>query len=506
MGHDRVHETTGCTRRRTRQMGCAVLAVSAAHRRRRRGIGTVLALITCLALGGGCSRVISGTPTPESGHPPGTVAGQPATNGPSGPKADVPDATTPVIGTDGGSADRLANNAVADLNDYWQRAFPKAFPDGKFVPATTLTSYDSRGPDAVICGRHTAGQAGAFSCPDDGGLVWDRGQFLPALNRVSGPIATATALAHEMGHAVQHQAGADTASPLVREQRADCFTGAFFRHATEDRAKHVRVSTGDGLNRAMSALTRVQDTGNPGPSDKTEEGSALDRVGAFQEGFDRGPARCGDIDAADVEQRTTRAQFREDARETDLPMSTESVDAIGASLREVFRDTGAAPPAIVTEPRPCGDQPFRGPASYCPDTDTVSMDMRHLRHIAQSPARGGQGDFAASAQIASRYAMSLQKAAGFSLGDEAAGMRTACMVGSWSGLLVDDPAGRRNPAGELRIAADDLDEGVAALLERDGLIAADLDGRQPPAGFARVEAFRAGFEQGLTPCTTTYAS
>lgn len=496
-------------------MGCAVLAVSAAHRRR--GVGTavapltwlapvtLLALLTCLALLGGCSRVIGGTPMPAGGHPTGTVAGQPATDGPTGPEPKAPDATTPVIGTDGGSADRLANSAVADLNDYWEHAFPEAFPGKEFAPATTLTSYDSRGPDAVLCGRHTAGQAGAFTCPDDGGLVWDRGRYLPELNRSAGPIGTATALAHEMGHAVQRQAGADAASPLVREQRADCFTGAFFRHATEDRAQHFRVSTGDGLNRAMGALPKVRDAADPasGRSPESTQNAAMDRVDAFRGGFERGPASCAGIDAADVGERSAQAQFRRGARETDLPISAESVDAVGASLREVFRDTGAAPPAIVPEPRPCGALPFRGPTSYCPGTDTVSMDLRQLRHIARSP--DGRGDFAAIAQVASRYAQSLQQAAGFPLDDESAGMRTACVVGSWSGLLVDDPAGRRNPAGELRITPGDLNEGVTSLLSRDDLIAADLDGRQPPAGFARVEAFRAGFEHGLEPCTTKYA-
>ncbi len=174
----------------------------------------------------------------------------------------------------------------------------------------------------------------------------------------------------------------------------------------------------------------------------------------------------------------------------------------------MFRDTGAEPPKIVTELKPCGREQATSPASYCPSTNTISLDIPALQKIAQPPSKSGDtsgyGDFAAYAQVASRYALSVQKAAGLPLDDEAAGLRTACMVGSWSGLLVEDPIGQRNPVGNLRIVPDDIDEGVSALLGADSLIAANVRGDQVPVGFARVEAFRVGVQQGFAPCSTKY--
>jgi hypothetical protein len=46
---------------------------------------------------------------------------------------------------------------------------------------------------------------------------------------------------------------------------------------------------------------------------------------------------------------------------------------------------------------------------------------------------------------------------------------------------------------------------VAELLGQHSLIAADDDGNQVPAGFARVESFQVGFLQGASACTTKFS-
>jgi len=46
---------------------------------------------------------------------------------------------------------------------------------------------------------------------------------------------------------------------------------------------------------------------------------------------------------------------------------------------------------------------------------------------------------------------------------------------------------------------------VAELLQEESLIAADVNGEQIPSGFARVEAFRRGFIEGWTPCSTDFS-
>lgn len=472
----------------------------------------MLAAAACLLVTASCTRTISGTPTPEERFASNVVGGLPVHNGPSGPKAGVPNAQLPVEGSDDGPADTLARNAVADIESYWKHAFPRTFNGREFTPVERLVSYDSAGHGAELCDQSTQGLVNAFYCPSDDAIAWDRGELLPMLESSFGPMGVVAVLAHELGHAVEHRAG--IASPdeavIVREQRADCFTGAFFRHVAEDSAEHFRVSTGAGLNEVMGVLNYIRDA--PGDSDFTSNnahGSAFDRVTAFQFGFLDGPGRCTDIDRDEVKERSLQFEFWKQEQETDLPVTESSIRAVEASLREVFKDTGIKPPTIVSEPAPCPGEVSTTPVSYCVANDTVSLDQAALSEVARPPDKdsegGGYGDFAAYAQVASRYAMSLQNTMGLALEGEQAGLRTACFVGAWSGLLVEDPIGKRNPVGALRVAPGDIDEGVAALLDSEGLIAADLTGEQVPGGFARVEAFRAGFETGISPCASRYA-
>lgn len=474
----------------------------------------MVSALVCVALVGGCAQTVSGIPTTLGGYSTTEVAGLPAANGPSGPKTDAPDAPLKVDGTDNGEIDKLARNAIADVDAYWAEAFPEVASGKKFQPVKRLISYDSNAPGRPLCGQNSSHLVNAFYCPPEDLVAWDRGKLLPELKNNFGPMAVVTVLAHEMGHAVQNRAG--TAKPddpvIVLEQQADCFTGAYFRHVAEGNSQYFRVSTGTGLNEVMSVLNYIRDS--PDASNftgDTAHGTAFDRVSAFQYGFSDGPERCSKMDFEDVTKRTTLFKNWKPAQnETELPIDDKSLKAVTESLHEVFRDTGAPQPKVTTEPTSCPGRQRTSPADYCAATNTISLDLPALRKIAQPPSKDndttGYGDFAAYAQLASRYALAMQQSAGFPIDDEAAGLRTACMVGAWSGLLVEDPIGQRNPVGKLRVLPDDIDEGVAALLGDNSLIAANVRGDQVPVGFARVEAFRVGVQDGLSPCTTKYDS
>lgn len=470
-------------------------------------------VLTCIALVSGCAHTIGGTPTTSTTTSANEVAGLPVTDGPSGPKQQPTEPGRPVAGTDHGRTDELARTAVADIEDYWAKTFPETFDGASFESISRLVSYDSRAPRGVrLCGTDSKGLVNAFYCPKDDMIAWDRGELLPQLSAEFGQMAPVAVLAHEMGHAVQARAG--TAKPddpvIVLEQQADCYTGSYFRHVAEGSSDAFEISTGNGLNQVLGVLNHIRDV--PGASDfrvQDAHGSAFDRVTAFQFGFSEGPDRCARMDRADVTERTTQFEFWKSGQDEDLPVDREALDEVTTSLREVFGETGAEPPRISTSPARCPGRETTSPASYCPETNTVSLDVDELRDIGAPPAPGspsaGRGDFAAYAQVASRYALSVQRAAGLPLDDPQSGLRTACLVGAWSGLLLEDPIGQRNPVGKLRIAPGDVDEGVAEMLGEDSLIAADVAGAQAPAGFARVEAFRLGFQDGFAPCTTNYA-
>ncbi|WP_425358894.1 neutral zinc metallopeptidase [Actinosynnema mirum] len=480
---------------------------------RRTGKGAALvAALAVAALLSGCTEVVSGQGRmmpPDASK----VSGLDITTGESGPKPGVPDADLRVENGDGGEMDRLAINALADVEQYWAEQLPKNFGGREFESVKRLVSYDSTGRGVEICRINTAGVPNAFYCSLDDSIAWDRGDLLPMLHEAFGPMAVVTVLAHEMGHAIQYKLGPDggvtqATSSIVKEQQADCYAGNFFRWVAEGKSEHFRISTGPGLNQVLQTMFFIKDAAGTSAEKRGAHGSAFDRVTAFQFGFAGDPKRCSQIDDAEIQERITQQRFS--AKDTDsgtgmgnLPVGERKVlDKLEASLRDAYKQSGATPPALKETMVDCADAEETLPASYCPSTNVIAVDLVELVRIGTPTKRGqagGIGDFAAFAEIASRYALSIQKATGYSLAGPAAGLRTACLTGYW--------AGTTNKEGvELRLSSGDLDEAVAELLAEGSLIAADVNGSSVPSGFARVEAFRDGFFEGSGLCTRKYGS
>lgn len=476
-------------------------------------MATAIAVLVCLCVLGGCARAISGTPTATQTGSATEVAGLHAANGPSGLKPGVADAALAVDNTDHGDTDKLAVDTLSDLDVYWRQEFQQSF--GKpFTDLNHLVSYDSAGaPGVVVCGADGAGQVSAFYCPSDDSIDWDRGQFLPTLSAGFGPMAMAAALAHAMGHAVEQRAGTvrPGAPAIVGEQQADCFTGTFFRYIAESRTAglHLQLSTGDGLSQVLGSLSYVRDAAPGGSLDDNAHGSALDRTAAFETGFTAdSPVVCAQMDPATVQRQTAQSHFWKSAPATTLAVTPDNLATIESSLRGAFRDTAAPVPAITTGSVQCTTHRSVTLAGFCPDNNTVSLNVAQLQQIASPSQKGaknsGYGPYAAYATVASRYALSVENSAGMSVGDLNAGLRTGCLVGAWSGLLVDQPLGGRNRISGPRIAPEDVDTVVAELLSPAGVVAASVDGTQAPSGFARLDAFRAGFERGTPACAAQF--
>jgi predicted metalloprotease len=475
-------------------------------RRAWRGAALV-ATVSVAGLLAGCSQSIGGTPRAE--RPDVTkVAGLEITTGESGAKPGVPDATLPVENGDGGEMDRLALNTLADVEEYWAQALPANFKGKAFEPVKRLVSYDSTGKGVEICRTSTAGVANAFYCSLDDSIAWDRGDLLPMLDDAFGPMAVVTVLAHETGHAVQYKLGAQSGitqgtPTIIKEQQADCYAGNFFRWIAEGKSKHFRLSTGPGLNQVLSTMFFIRDAAGTSADKQGAHGNAFDRVAAFQFGFSSTPARCARIDEAEIKARITQQPFSpDDPSKGQLPIDRKSLDLLESSLRDTYKQTGATPPAFKEELGECADGGKTSPAAYCPATNQVSLDLAELTKIGAIPRKGstgGLGDFAAFAEIASRFSLSIQKATGYALDGPAAGLRTACLTGAWAGTTTKSTS-------KLRLSAGDLDEAVAELLADKSLIAADVNGAVVPSGFARVEAFRDGFFDGMNGvCTRKYS-
>ncbi|HEV2782088.1 MAG TPA: neutral zinc metallopeptidase [Actinophytocola sp.] len=475
----------------------------------RAGIGLAAAVLMIAQLGGCAGTPVAGKARAVGEIDTKTVGGKPLTDGPSGPREGVPDAQLEVENGDGSEMDRLAINAVSDLYDYWGERLPADF-DEQFEPLKRLVSYDSDGTPIRVCGESTAGLVNAFYCGRDDSISWDRGVLLPFLDKQFGPMAVVTVLAHEMGHAIQfrllEKSNISQSTPtIVKEQQADCYAGNFFAHVAEGKSKHFQINTGEGLNKVLATMFFIRDPAGLSANTRGAHGLAFDRVFAFQEGYTKGPKRCAQMDPKEINDRIAEKERSEDDEKTQGEADITDprvLELFKQSLDEAFKDNGATPPELNNDGARCDSGDATSPVAFCPDENVVAMDLPKLKEIATPPKRTappgadstGIGDFAAFAEVASRYALAIQKSIGAPLEGEDVGLRTACLTGAWAGF-VDKPG----PA--LRLAVGDLDEAVAELLQDNSLIAADVKGTATKVGFARVEAFRVGYFEGSGRCT-----
>lgn len=485
---------------------------------------SVPALAVLLAAGfalTGCGESVSGKALASYGDvDPGSVAGLPVTNGPSGLRKGVPTAKLDVEHDAHTRPDTLAVDTLSDVYDYWSEMMPRDFGGQRFRPPSKLVSFDSTEKGTRVCGTDGKGIVNAMYCPKDNSVNWDRGVLLPFLIKQFGPLSVVTVLSHEMGHAVQFQLGSKSGitrhtESIVLEQQADCYAGSFIRWAAQGHAKHFQISTGRGLNTVLAAIFLVRDkAGKHSAHDKRAHGSAFDRVYAFQTGFAKGPKRCARIDMQEINDRVTEDRPKESVTEQNngnLPVNTTTVDLLRHSLNQAFHQQASTAPKIRAGDGHCADGSGTPPASYCPQRNTVVIDKSALRKIAELPDRtsitngspntaGGIGDFAAFAEIASRYAMGVEHSLGISIDDSNAGLRTSCLTGAWA-KAAQRPMGSRTPQLLLAKKAGDLDEAIAELLTARSVISADVKGSTVPSGFARVASFRAGFLRGSQACT-----
>lgn len=488
-------------------------------RRFSRHTRVLLAILGVLAIGfaTSCSQQVEGQP--DSGLTKvdaNKVAGLPVSDSPNGPKQGAPDARLPVQGGANTPADKVAVNALSDVFDYWKQTMPGAFQQG-FTPPAKFTSYDSNQPGPKVCGQDTQGLVNAFYCDLDRSVSWDRGGLLPMMIQHFGPNSVVVVLAHEMGHAVQYQLGkksgvSDATPSIVLEQQADCYAGSFMRWAAEGKAKHFNVATGKGLNKIMSSMLFIGDT--PGAAAKSSpgaHGSAFDRLSAFQTGFSESPKQCAAIDKKEVDKRSTERIFRQQEAEQDkgnLSVS-DTLPKVKNNLDDAFADTGVDSPDIIEGPGRCGSG-NTPPVSYCAEQNKLNVSTSGLQRISQGDFDAGPmldlngktlgGDFSAFAEFASRYTLAVQKHAGLELNGPAAGLRSACLTGAWAKYA----SGRHGSGDQLRLAAGDLDEAIAEMLQPNSVISDDVSGTGVPSGFARIEALRTGYLKGSSQCSTKF--
>ncbi|MBJ7338400.1 neutral zinc metallopeptidase [Mycolicibacterium sp.] len=463
--------------------------------KRRHLVGSALGIAVTAALLTSCATTLKGTPVSVFADP-FSVAGMPAVNGPTGLRDDAESPSRDVQNTDGGQIDELAGSAVSDIEEFWAAHYGETF-DGEFTPVKELVSWDSTGRGTEFCGDGTAGLVNAGYCVDDNTIGWDRGELLPQLRDANGDMAVTMVLAHEYGHSVQHQADLVTKQTptIVGEQQADCLAGVYMRWVAEGNSPRFTLSTADGLNNLLAAMIAFRDpllTESDSEVGEDEHGSAFERVSAFQFGFTDGAASCKAIDREEITQRRGDLPvLLPDDQTGELPVTEESVQSIVDAMNVAFEP--ADPPQLSFEEADCPDARSGGPASYCPATNTITVDLPALQELgAQNADENGvvMGDNTAYSVVVSRFMQSIQHArGGVALDNAEAALRTACLTGVATVKMTENIT---TPGGDtIQLTAGDVDEAVSGILV-NGLVASDVNGDSVPSGFSRIDAFRVG--------------
>lgn len=469
--------------------------------RRRHPWGVAVTACAALLLAG-CARMLEGQPVSVFADP-FQVGGMAAVGGPTGFRPDPPGPTRAAEGTDGGRADQIAEQSVSDIETFWGNTYSDTF-DGQFRKVKQLISWDSRKEGGTFCDGQTFHLVNAAYCYRNETIGWDRGVLLPALRKTYGDIAITTVLAHEYGHAVAAESGLTMRGmtpTLVAEQQADCLAGSYLRWVAQRDSPRFTLSTGDGLNTVLAAMLVLRDpplhAGDTTREERNDEhGSAFERISAFQFGFTDGAISCGQINPMEIRQRRGDLPVQLHQDETgEWPVTEESTHVVVDALTTVFAPDD--PPRLsfdATAASSCPDARPSPPASYCPGTNTIAVDLPALAKMG-TPTKGDMvvtlsGDNTAYSVLASRYMLAVQaQHGGLVLDNASAALRTACLTGVATAKLAQRVT---TPEGQtFSLTAGDLDEAVSGLLI-NGLAASDVNGETVPAGFSRIDAFRAG--------------
>jgi len=148
----------------------------------------------------------------------------------------------------------------------------------------------------------------------------------------------------------------------------------------------------------------------------------------------------------------------------------------------------------------CPDAQANSPASYCPATNTVVVDLPALQKMG-APANDTnyfllhgnvllKGPDTALSVIVSRYMLNLERERGLPLDTPMAAVLTACLTGAAHRKMAEPV--KLASGNSLVMTAGDIDEAVAGLLT-NGLVASDVNGATVPAGFTRMTAFAFDF-------------
>lgn len=432
--------------------------------------------------------------------------------------------------------DALAAVAIVDIERWWSEVFPTIY-GAAFEPLAggVYAGYPERVTDIPGCGEPSTAYDDlqlyvAFYCQLGDFVAYDDGDIDPSLltplASEYGSAVIGVVLAHEYGHAIQSRIGAlDTNyATIITEQQADCFAGAWTGQAYRGESPLLRLGDTD-VRAGLLAMLNVRDPVGTDQFVPGGHGSAFDRVGAFQEGFLRGPARCAELLDAPLDLMPNQFQTGIDAFfEGNAPYDCTELDpaVVGQDFIDVctpapvfladdlndfwrtvigddFEPVRVTPVANIAAVR-CDDLVTLTPqVVICPRDRVLVYDEPEVRALYRE-----FGDFTLGYFYGIGWGEFAQRSIGSPLSGEARALQNDCFTGAWVRDITPDRFGNTPRRGDpdeggstVTSSPGDLDEAIQmAILVGDP--GADVDIIGSP--FEKIEAFRTGVLGGLRAC------
>ena len=339
--------------------------------------------------------------------------------------------------------------SVDDIEAFWADQLPEVF-DVRYTTIENVYPYTSQTDPFPACGEsgdtYEEMASNAFYCPGPDFIAYDDEDLFPRLYDTEGNIAVAGVLAHEWGHAIEDQLGLldppqyDT---IVMETMADCFAGAWLRYVDEGGSELLELEPGD-VDIALSSVLEIGDPVGLDPYTPGAHGSAFDRVGAFQDGFENGTERCGEypddppefesLVFTDVDDLATAGNLPLDEI---IDLATQDLDAYWAETLTEYEPVSKVIPYDLDDRLPtCGDEEanpgaFNDVAFYCPIEDFVAWENELMEATYED------GDFAVATLIAGQWSSAVQSQLQIDGNALQVAKHKDCLTGSWAGDISE---------------------------------------------------------------------
>lgn len=412
-------------------------------------------------------------------------------------RAAAPDAKLDIVNGTGEGVDVVAANAISDIEKFWSEQMPQVFGE-KYEPVKKYYSIDPDGSTAAPCTDSAKEIRGnAFYCPSQDIVAWDRKLLFPELEKRFDPFLITMVLAHEWGHAIQKRTKLPSNRTIVVETQADCYAGAFTAYALQGRAPHqvIDLQTRD---KALSGYLLFRDPVGADQDDRQAHGSGFDRIAGFQDGYDKGAKFCTTFSDERVFTQKAFNSSTDEGRKGNLPFSDtielgpKDVDTFWTSkFSDIFGGEWKALRGGVKQFSSSSTPNCNGgavpAASYCGADDTVYFSTEQM----QKAYTAADGDFGPIGMIAVAYGYAVRQRLNLSIDPDSEDAYTGaiCLAGGYAKDSFTLTAATQT---RLQLSPGDLDEAIRALLDLAGQ--RDFTRATETNGFARVSAFRKGFD------------